>query len=189
MLVDGCGGTPPGVVAEAALEAGLRELEPAEALAAAGRAIYGVDFEDDWGGGATAIAARLDDRGATIAHVGDCRAWRWQAGALDPLTRDHRLVEMLVADGRMTRAEANASPHRSVLTRVLGLQPEIEVEVGRVDLAPGARLLLTSDGVHDVVDLAALVADAHPERVVAAALAAARERGHDDASLIVIDIA
>jgi serine/threonine protein phosphatase PrpC len=190
VVIDCSGSTSPGLFAQLALDAGLPVGDPAGALAAAGNAILSADEEDDWGRGASAVAVRFDERGAAIAHAGDCRAWLWRGRELRAVTRDHTLVEQLLAEGLLTPEQAKTYPHRNVLTRGLGIRPDPEIEVGRIELEAGDRMLLTTDGVHEAVtDMAALVATADPERAIAEILAEARQLGGDNATaaLVVID--
>jgi PPM family protein phosphatase len=94
---------------------------------------------------------RVGDRLA-VAHIGDSRIYRWRAGSLTQVTKDHTFVQRLVDSGRITAEEAAVHPRRSVLMRVLGdvdLTPEIDVEV--FDTRPGDRWLICSDGLSGYV--------------------------------------
>ena len=86
--------------------------------------------------GTTVTAAYVGEREVTIGHVGDSRAYVLRDGDLIRLTRDHSLVGELVARGKLTEEQAERHPQRSVITRALGPEPEVEVDVA--DL-PGAR--------------------------------------------------
>lgn len=84
---------------------------------------------------------------ATVAHVGDSRIYRWRAGRLDRLTRDHSWAQEQVDAGRISEAEARTHPRRHLLTRaVSGGAPPV-TDIGIVPLAPGDRLLLCTDGL------------------------------------------
>lgn len=94
---------------------------------------------------------RIGDRLA-LAHIGDSRVYRWRAGELSQVTKDHTFVQRLVDSGRITAEEAAVHPRRSVLMRVLGdvdLTPDIDVEV--LDTRPGDRWVLCSDGLSGYV--------------------------------------
>ena len=105
------------------------------------------------GMGTTATVALVDEEAGTIAiaHVGDSRAYRYREGVLEQLTSDHSLVGELVRSGRLTEDEAAVHPHRSVITRALGTEPEVEVDTTTVDALPGDLLLLCSDGLSAMV--------------------------------------
>jgi protein phosphatase len=128
----------------------------------------------------------------TIAHVGDSRAYRYRAGRLEQLTEDHTLVATLVREGQLDPAAASADPRRHVITRALGADDDVTVDLVVVDRRPGDRFLLCSDGIHGQLDDAAiervLAGEADPgaaaDRLVALADAAG---GHDNATAIVID--
>ncbi len=188
IVVDGSGGSPPGEVADRVITAFLAAIADDAtldaALVAGGRALgTGGDPADLVGCAATAVAVRVGRTRATVAHVGDCRAYLVRAGAVRALTRDHRLVEDLVAQGKMTPVEAAASPHRNVITRSLGLGQTPTIDLAEIALEAGDRLVLTTDGVHDrVTDLSS----ADPDALVDAAFAAGAS---DDATVAVIHVA
>ena len=105
------------------------------------------------GMGTTATVALVDERAGslTLAHVGDSRAYHFRDGVLEQLTTDHSLVGELVRTGRLTEAEAAVHPHRSVITRALGTDADVEVDTRTVDLAPSDVVLLCSDGLSAMV--------------------------------------
>ena len=82
-----------------------------------------------------------------IGHVGDSRAYRLRGGKLERLTRDHSLVEEMRRKGQLTEAQAEDHPQRSIITRALGPEPEVEVDVQTVPAAPGDVFLICSDGL------------------------------------------
>ena len=86
-------------------------------------------------------------RGATIGHVGDSRIYRWRAGKLNRLTRDHSWVEEQVRAGVMTAQEARTHPRRNLLTRAITGGADPEAEFGWAPLVEGDRLLLCTDGL------------------------------------------
>ena len=103
--------------------------------------------------GTTITAAIVDAQGEEvgIGHVGDSRAYRLRRGKLERLTRDHSLVEEMRRKGQITDAQAEDHPQRSIITRALGPEPEVEVDLQTVPAAPGDVFLLCSDGLTTMV--------------------------------------
>jgi protein phosphatase len=97
--------------------------------------------------GATIVAVQLNDDRLIVAHVGDSRAYRLRGRKLEQLTRDHSLVEEMRRKGQLTDAQAEDHPQRSIITRALGPEPEVEPDVHSVPAAPGDVFLLCSDGL------------------------------------------
>jgi serine/threonine protein phosphatase PrpC len=128
-----------------------------------------------------------------LAHVGDSRAYRFRGGELVALTEDHTLVRRMVNAGEITEEEARAHPQRSVVTRALGADPDVDVDEGQLDLRAGDRYLLCSDGLTGMVreeDIAAVLAevddpDAAARRLVDAANA---NGGHDNITVVIADV-
>ena len=91
--------------------------------------------------------------GDTIAfgHVGDSRAYRVRGGELEQLTDDHSLVGELVRSGRLSPEEAESHPQRSVITRALGTEPDVDVDTFTIEAEPGDVYLICSDGLTDMV--------------------------------------
>ncbi len=104
--------------------------------------------------GTTITAAIVDAQKEEvgIGHVGDSRAYRLRRGELERLTRDHSLVEEMRRKGQITDAQAEEHPQRSIITRALGPEPEVEVDLQTVPAAPGDVFLLCSDGLTTMVD-------------------------------------
>src|SRR5204863_5175541 len=97
----------------------------------------------------TAVALVTEDgeEELAVANVGDSRAYLFQQGDLVQVTEDHSLVEELVRGGQLTPEEAQVHPQRSIITRALGMEPEIDVDAWNVIPYAGDRLLLCSDGL------------------------------------------
>jgi PPM family protein phosphatase len=167
-VADGLGGHQGGEVASAAAIEPLaaldgRELakpaEAAEVLAAAIReanaAIIDRAAGDPglWGMGTTVTAAALaGDRHLQLAHVGDSRAYLLRDGSLEQLTTDHTVVGELVRRGRLTPDQAAIHPERSILTRAVGLDPDVPVDTpDPLELHPGDQVLLCSDGLTETI--------------------------------------
>jgi protein phosphatase len=159
VVADGMGGAQAGEVAsQAAADAFDRDLPSGppetflrETIEAANRAIHELARDDPSraGMGTTITAAIVDAEGESVAigHVGDSRAYRLRGGRLERLTRDHSLVEEMKRKGQLTEEQAEDHPQRSIITRALGPEPEVEVDVQTVPATPGDLFLLCSDGL------------------------------------------
>jgi serine/threonine protein phosphatase PrpC len=103
------------------------------------------------GMGTTVTAAYVGESEVTIAHVGDSRAYVLRDGELIRLTKDHSLVGELVARGKLTEEQAEMHPQRSVITRALGSEPDVEVDVHVYQARAGDLFMLNSDGLTSMV--------------------------------------
>ena len=103
------------------------------------------------GMGTTTTAAYVDDDEVVIAHVGDSRAYLLRDGELIRLTKDHSLVGELVARGKLTEEQAEQHPQRSVITRALGPEADVQVDVDIFPAKAGDLFLLCSDGLTSMV--------------------------------------
>jgi protein phosphatase len=135
--------------------------------------------------GTTLTAGTLVTGGTVlIGHVGDSRAYLLHEGELQQVTVDHSLVEELVREGRLTADEAAVHPQRSIITRALGVDASVEVDIFSVDLVPGDRLLLCSDGLTGMVQpdaiAAALRREEDPTRAAHQLIDAANAAGGED---------
>lgn len=88
----------------------------------------------------------------TIAHVGDSRAYLLRRGRLIPLTRDHSLMEDYIGRGLLTPAAARVHPNSHVLTRAIGIDPDVRVETRSLPLEPDDTLLLCTDGLTKMLE-------------------------------------
>ena len=114
------------------------------------------------GMGTTLVMVVLRGDTAVVGHVGDSRAYRWRAGTLTQLTRDHSLLQEQVDIGLITPQEAAASGNRNLVTRALGVEDTVLLDVADTDVQPGDLFLLCSDGLNDLLtdaDIADLLAD------------------------------
>lgn len=102
--------------------------------------------------GTTLTMALLESDAFTVAHVGDSRAYGFAKGELRLITRDHSLVEELVATGRLERKDAPNFPHRNVITRAVGTGALLDVDIFEDSWAEGDRLLICTDGLTTHVD-------------------------------------
>lgn len=123
-----------------------------EVLQVASRRIYErAEAEGRVGMTTTVVSAVLAAGTAFVAHVGDSRSYLVRDAQIRQLTEDHSMVNELVRTGKMTYEEARASRHRHVITRAVGLYPNVQPSLAAVDLLPGDRVLLCTDGLSDVV--------------------------------------
>jgi protein phosphatase len=162
-VADGMGGAQAGEVASRLAAAAFREFREADELGPeervqaiikeANRRIYERARTDSEvsGMGTTVTAALLTDGRVVIGHVGDSRAYRIRDGRLEQLTEDHSLVADLMRSGRLTPEEAEGHPQRSVITRALGTDPDVDVDTLVIEAAAGDLFLLCSDGLSTMV--------------------------------------
>jgi protein phosphatase len=162
-VADGMGGAQAGEVASRLAAAAFREYREADELAPeervqaiikeANRRIYDRARTDSEvsGMGTTVTAALLTDGRVVIGHVGDSRAYRIRNGRLEQLTDDHSLVADLMRSGRLTAEEAEGHPQRSVITRALGTDPDVDVDTLVIEVEAGDLFLLCSDGLFTMV--------------------------------------
>jgi protein phosphatase len=138
---------------------GLHEDMRFAAARANASIIAGARREPDYEGmGATLVVAVLLHDRVTVAHLGDSRAYRLRAGVLEQLTRDHCWVDEQIAMGALD-VDAVLDPRfRNIVTRALGIEEEIDLEVHDHDAAEGDIFLLCSDGLTDMLDDAAIAA-------------------------------
>jgi PPM family protein phosphatase len=164
VVADGMGGAQAGEVAsKAAAESFAGELPTAppervleETIAAANRTIHELARKDPslagMGTTTTAAIVDLEDEEVAIGHVGDSRAYRLRDGRFEQLTRDHSLVEEMRRKGQITDAQAEDHPQRSIITRALGPEPEVQVDVQTVPAQDGDVFLICSDGLTTMLD-------------------------------------
>ena len=161
-IADGMGGAQAGELASRLAAATVGQAEPegrtgrelvVGLIQDANRSVYerAADDESASGMGTTMTIALVEDDHVWIGHVGDSRAYLLRDGSLEQLTDDHSLVAELVRSGRLSPDEAGSHPHRSVITRVLGTDAEVAVDVLAVPAKPGDVFVLCSDGLSSMV--------------------------------------
>ncbi len=202
-VADGMGGAQAGELASrlaaAAIEESASAVRGEEEIARVVRAANARIFEHSVrdptaaGMGTTATVALVDEHAetATLAHVGDSRAYRYREGSLEQLTTDHSLVGELVRSGRLTEDEAAVHPHRSVITRALGTEADVDVDTSTIDLRPGDLVLICSDGLSAMVRDEEIVrmleaTSGDPHDAAEALVAAANEAGGEDNVTVVL---
>jgi serine/threonine protein phosphatase PrpC len=161
-VADGMGGAKAGEVASAmaaeTFEGEADSGEPAEAqltriLREANRRIYDLAVSDDShrGMGTTVTAAKVTGNEISLGHVGDSRAYRLRDGELEQLTRDHSLVAELERSGQITPEAAEHHPQRSIITRALGPEPDVQVDTYTLAGRDGDLFLICSDGLTSMI--------------------------------------
>jgi serine/threonine protein phosphatase PrpC len=205
-IADGMGGAQAGEVASGLAAAVLAEPPGEERgeervrlmIQEANRRVFRRSSEDAAasGMGTTMTVALVDESSGAIVlgHVGDSRAYRARAGALEQLTEDHSLVGELTRSGKLSREEAESHPQRSVITRAVGTEPDVDVDVATIQAEPGDLFLLCSDGLTDMVsdrEILALLDGADDLDGAARALvdAANRSGGEDNVTVVLFRLA
>jgi protein phosphatase len=169
------------------------------AMEAAGRAVYAIggDAPANVRPGSTSVAVVVHEGGAEVAHVGDSRAYLLRSSSIQRLTRDHSMVQQMVAAGMLDAQQAAAHPDANKLTRALGMTPEVEVELSPrpIELRAGDVILLASDGLSDLITddeilkLVSKSAARGPEIACQELVALANARGgHDNITVQLLSI-
>jgi protein phosphatase len=195
-VADGMGGAQAGEVASrlaaSALEAGdsdgLQGLERIDALIQeANRRIYDRASTDPSasGMGTTMTVALVEGMTVAIGHVGDSRGYLVRGEQMEQLTDDHSLVNELLKSGRLSEEEAQVHPQRSVITRAVGTDPDVDVDGFTIEAEEGDVFLLCSDGLTDMVEDEEILELVHAnrddlEKAVKALVAAANRGGGED---------
>jgi protein phosphatase len=202
-IADGMGGARAGEVAAGLAAAALRDGRWDVIDEASLEAIIGEANRRVWersvadpstaGMGTTITVALVDaaDEQVVFGHVGDSRAYRLRGDVLEQVTTDHSLVAELVQSGVLTPEEAERHPQRSAITRAVGTERAIEVDVFTVPGEIGDLVLLCSDGLTDMLSedeiaSALLDSDRDPESAARALVAAANAKGGEDNITVVL---
>jgi protein phosphatase len=162
-VADGMGGAQAGELASSLAAGAVREDEAAagsgerrvaELIQEANRRVYERSSQDAAasGMGTTMTVAFVGDANVAFGHVGDSRAYLIRDGKLEQLTEDHSLVAELVRSGKLSPEEAETHPQRSVITRALGTDPDVDVDTFSIETAPGDLFMLCSDGLTSMVE-------------------------------------
>ena len=201
-VADGMGGAQAGEVASRLAAESLREQElgnlsaleqTVELIREANRRVYAYSSENasTRGMGTTMTVALVEGSVVTIGHVGDSRAYLLRDDQLTQLTQDHSLVAELVRSGRLSPKEAESHPRRSVITRALGTDSDVEVDVFSLRAQDGDLFLLCSDGLTSMVSdegIARLLVTARADLDDAGKklIAAANQAGGEDNITVVL---
>ena len=200
-IADGMGGHRGGEVASQLAVETMEHLFTrgegvlAELIREANRAVFERSMRDRTvaGMGTTLTAALVEDDRIHLGHVGDSRAYLLRDGELRQLTEDHTLVARMVKDGELTAEEAEVHPHRSIITRTIGVEPDVEVDELYLEARVGDRLLICSDGLTGMLSDAQieliLTQDRNPTTAVQRLIDSANEAGGvDNITALLIDI-
>ena len=201
-VADGIGGAQAGELASSMAAAALRDdsgdgtgdggQRVDKLIQEANRRVYDRQTQDATvsGMGTTMTVALVEDDSVWIGHVGDSRAYLVRDGELEQLTEDHSLVAELVRSGKLSPEEAESHPQRSVVTRALGTDPDVDVDTFRVDAKPGDLFMLCSDGLTSMVDDDTILAEIRRNRdnlrTAAKALVRAANRGGGEDNITVV---
>jgi serine/threonine protein phosphatase PrpC len=119
----------------------------------ANQAIYqaSLDNSEFTGMGTTLVVAVFSGARALVGHVGDSRCYRWRNGQLSQLTRDHSLLQEQLDAGLLSPQAAQQMPYRNLVTRALGVENDVALDVGEHVVSPGDLFLLCSDGLTDML--------------------------------------
>jgi len=205
-VADGMGGAQAGEVASRLAAAALEDTDPGSLSAPdrvesliqeANRRVHERSTADPStsGMGTTMTVAIVEGSTVTIGHVGDSRAYLVRDGRLEQLTEDHSLVNELLKSGKLTPEEAVTHPQRSVITRAVGTDPDVDVDSFTIDAHDGDVFLLCSDGLTDMVDdediLDVAASYGHDlDRVTKSLVSAAnRGGGEDNITVVAFEIA
>jgi protein phosphatase len=199
-VADGMGGAQAGEIASRLAASALRGSDPGrleELIQEANRRVHQRSVQDATasGMGTTLTVAEIVGESVSIGHVGDSRAYLVRGGRLEQLTQDHSLVAELVRSGKLTPEEAESHPQRSVITRALGTDPDVDVDTFAVEPKPGDVFLLCSDGLTSMVDdqvIEQLVEEQRGdlEALVKSLIRAANKGGgEDNITVVAFDIA
>ena len=206
-VADGVGGSARGDVASSATIEVLRRLdrpptpEGEDMLGALAGAIHlshdriaslVAESPEIEGTSTTVTAVVFDGVRLAVGHVGDSRGYLLRDGTLAQLTTDHTFVQSLIDEGRITEDEARVHPHRNLILRAVDGVHEPEPDVFILDLVPGDRLLLCSDGCSGVLsdaDLATLLGDGTPDHAAVSLVTGSLDAGSsDNVTVVVADV-
>jgi len=163
------------------------------AIATANDAVYLARQKRNTDMGTTLTALLVRDQQLFVAHVGDCRAFRWDANGLQQLTDDHSLVATMVARGQITADEIYTHPQRSIIYRNIGDRATIEADTSIWALAAGDRLIVCSDGLWEMIRNEGIqdgmMAEADPQAACDLLVSRANAAGGDDnISIIIVEV-
>jgi len=203
-VADGMGGAQAGEIASKLAAAALEDTDPG-ALSApervtsliqeANRRVHERAVSDPAtsGMGTTMTVAFVEGTNVTFGHVGDSRAYRLRDGAMEQITEDHSLINELLKSGKLSPEEAELHPQRSVITRAVGTDPDVDVDSFTIEAEIGDVFLICSDGLTDMVPDAEIrdVLDKNHDDLDRAtkSLVAAANRGGGEDNITVIAFA
>jgi PPM family protein phosphatase len=203
-IADGMGGAQAGELASSLAAGAVRGGEGAgsgegrvvDLIQEANRRVYQRSSQDAAvsGMGTTMTVALVEDDTVVFGHVGDSRAYLIRDGKLEQLTEDHSLVAELVRSGKLSPEEAETHPQRSVITRALGTDPDVDVDTFSIPTRPGDLFMLCSDGLTSMVEDETILrtVEKHRDNLQAAAKALIRAAnkggGEDNITVVFFEI-
>jgi serine/threonine protein phosphatase PrpC len=204
-IADGMGGAQAGELASSLAAGAVRGGEGAagggeeyvvELIQEANRRVYQRSSQDAAvsGMGTTMTVALVEEGAVFFGHVGDSRAYLIRDGKLEQLTEDHSLVAELVRSGKLSPEEAETHPQRSVITRALGTDPDVDVDTFSIPTQPGDLFMLCSDGLTSMVedDVILSTVEKHRDNLQTAAKALIRAAnkggGEDNITVVFFEI-
>ena len=164
-----------------------------EAVMEANRKVYEAAQEDLalQGMGTTIVLTLLYQNHAYIAHVGDSRLYCLRGGVLEQLTRDHSFIQDLLDRGEISEDEARIHPNKNIITRAVGVNWDVELDLHVLELCSGDRLLLCTDGLSNACndDVIAAVLSSRPVEDAAEELIrlANQSGGHDNITVVIVE--
>jgi serine/threonine protein phosphatase PrpC len=204
-IADGMGGAQAGEVASRLATAALKESGSdadgeqriIDLIQEANRRVYDRSSTDPntSGMGTTITVALVENEEVAFGHVGDSRAYLIRDARMEQLTEDHSLVNELLKTGKLSQEEAEAHPQRSVITRALGTDPDVDVDTFSVAVQTGDLFLLCSDGLTDMVSETSIldVVEQHRDDINRALKALVKEAnrggGQDNITVVAFEIA
>jgi protein phosphatase len=205
-IADGMGGAQAGEVASRLAAAALKESGArtlggerriSDLIQEANRRVYDRSSTDPKtsGMGTTITVALVENGNVAFGHVGDSRAYLIRDGRMEQVTEDHSLVNELMKSGKLSREEAESHPQRSVITRALGTDPDVDADTFTIEAKAGDVFLLCSDGLTDMVGEREILGLVERNRSdINAALkslvkAANRSGGEDNITVVAFEIA
>jgi protein phosphatase len=203
-IADGMGGAQAGEVASRLAAAALKESATqaggerriVDLIQEANRRVYDRSNTDPntSGMGTTITVALVENGTVAVGHVGDSRAYLIRDGRMEQITEDHSLVNELLKSGKLSPEEAHTHPQKSVITRALGTDPDVDVDTFTIGAQPGDVFLLCSDGLTDMVDEGAILELVERNRtdidgaLKALVRAANRGGGEDNITVVAFEI-
>jgi protein phosphatase len=201
-IADGMGGAQAGELASSLAAGAVRDDESVsgsgerrvvDLIQEANRRVYQRSSQDASasGMGTTMTVALVEDSAVVFGHVGDSRAYLIRDGQLEQLTEDHSLVAELVRSGKLSPEEAETHPQRSVITRALGTDPDVDVDTFSIPTHAGDLFMLCSDGLTSMVEDGAILEATEKHRddlhaAVKALIRAANKGGGEDNITVVL---
>src|SRR5436190_23423883 len=194
-IADGMGGAQAGEVASRLAAAALKESGAdaggeqriVDLIQEANRRVYDRSSTDPntSGMGTTITVALVEDGQVAFGHVGDSRAYLIRDGAMEQVTEDHSLVNELLKSGKLAPEEAESHPQRSVITRALGTDPNVDVDTFTQETRSGDIFVLCSDGLYSMIGNRRILEIVERNRgdldaTAKALVAAANKAGGDD---------